>query len=124
MLLDIVCNKQIFINSKNFDHNILTLIKDYVEMKYTCFSNKNKELEIAKIIFKKNFTLTRTEDLRCTQEQSSATNFSYTVYLNNWNGSDHDMTVQYLKKNRRKIYEDGSFMKKKIFFIKSTFNEF
>ncbi len=93
-------------------------------MKYTCFSNKNKELEIAKIIFKKNFTLTRTEDLRCTQEQSSATNFSYTVYLNNWNGSDHDMTVQYLKKNRRKIYEDGSFMKKKIFFIKSTFNEF
>jgi hypothetical protein len=115
VLLDIVCEKRIFINSKNFDHNILTLIKDYVEMKYTCFSNKNKELEIAKIIFKVIIPITRTEDLRCTQEQSSATNFSYIVYFNNWNGSDHDMTVQYLKKNRRKIYDNGSLMKKLFF---------
>ncbi len=126
MLLDIVCEKLNFLLiAKILIIIFFHLIKDYVEMKYSCFSNKRKESEIAKIVFKENFPITRTKDLRCTQQQCSSINYTYTVYFDNWSGSDHYMIVEYLKKNSRKIFSKGNLINKYYLFkIELTFNEF
>ncbi len=92
-------------------------------MKYSCFSYKKKGSEIAKIVFKENFPITRTKDLRCTQEQCWPINCTYTVYFDDWSSSD--MTVEYLSENRRKIFYNGNLMNKYYLFKNElTFDEF